>query len=126
MTEEQSNLVRHAQQELKLLGEEPAVVKGYIDMIRIFADMGHSGGSASVFIPTLDRLLRFENLTPLGKIYTTPDEWIDHSGISGSPVWQNCRNCKVFSNDGKSYHNVDQSGPAQTFDDPNDAADVIR
>ena len=126
MTEEQSNLVRHAQRELALLGEEQETVNGYLAMIRIFADMGHSGGSASVFIPTLDRLLRFENLTPLGKIEDAPNEWTDHSGISGSPVWQNGRNSKVFSNDGERYYNVDQRSPAQTFADPSDAADVTR
>ena len=60
-----SNLVRHARRELELIGEDPNWVEGYLDVIRAFAKMGHSGGSASVAIPTIHQLLQFKNLSEL-------------------------------------------------------------
>ena len=103
-TPSESNLMIHARRELELLGEEPEIVEGYLKMIQIFADMGHSGGSASVFIPTLTRLLWFKNLTPLTD---DPDEWVHHTAeVWGEPggVWQNVRNGEAFSDDGgKTY-----------------------
>lgn len=103
--ERQSNLVEHARRELDLLGEEESIILGYLEMIQIFADMGHSGGSASVFVPTLNRLMRFENLKPLTD---DPDEWFFHGeDTSGHPegMWQNRRNGEAFSHDGgKTYY----------------------
>ena len=94
-TPSESNFMIHARRELELLGEEPEIVEGYLKMIQIFADMRHSGGSASVFIPTLTRLLWFKNLTPLTD---DPDEWVHHT------TWQNVRNGEAFSDDGgKTY-----------------------
>lgn len=92
-SESESNLMVHARRELQILGEDPEVVEGYLKMIQIFADMGHSGGSASVFIPTLAALLRFENLKPLTN---DPMEWSE----VGEEMWQNVRNGAAFSNDG--------------------------
>lgn len=60
-----SNLVKHARRELELIGEDPEFIKGYLKVIQAFADMGHSGGSASVAIPTINELLQFNNLSPL-------------------------------------------------------------
>lgn len=104
-SESESNLVNHARTELSLLGEDVATIEGYIKMIQIFADMGHSGGSASVFIPTLNQLLQFKNLTPLTN---DPEEWMfiddDKWGKDGG-IWQNRRNSEAFSNDGgKNYY----------------------
>ena len=100
----ESSLMIHARRELELLGEEPEIVEGYLKMIQIFADMGHSGGSASVFIQTLTRLLWFKNLTPLTD---DPDEWVHHTTeVWGEPggVWQNVRYGEAFSDDGgKTY-----------------------
>jgi len=94
----------HAKKELELLGEEPDFVKGYLDMIQIFEKMGHSGGSASVFIPTLNRLLQLDNLTPLT---SDPDEW-EHHGPDFGNVWQSRRNPKAMSYDGgKTYYLVE-------------------
>jgi len=92
-----SNLVNHAKRELELIGEEPATIAGYLAIVQAFADMGHSGGSASVAIPTINALLQFQNLAPLTN---KPDEWEDRSEISGYPIWQNKRNSTVFSYDG--------------------------
>lgn len=100
-----SNLVDHAKRELELLGEDPRVIDGYLKVIQAFADMGHSGGSASVAIPTIEALLLFKNLTPLTD---NPDEWIQHSedvwGASGG-IYQSKRNPEAFSKDGgKTYY----------------------
>ena len=100
-----SNLIDHARRELELLGEESETVEGYIRVIQAFADMGHSGGSASVAIPTLEQLMSYKNLTPLTD---DPAEWFYHDvelwdGKTG--VWQNIRNGEAFSHDGgKTYY----------------------
>ena len=98
-----SNLVKHARKELELVGEEERTVEGYLRVIQEFADMGHSGGSASVAIPVINRLLQFKNLKPLTN---NPEEWDDRSTESGGvPLWQNNRNSEAFSdNGGKSYY----------------------
>lgn len=96
-----SNLVKHAQRELEIIGEDPASIQHYLDVVRLFASKGHSGGSASVFIPTLQKLLNFENLTP---VTDEPIEWNE----VGENLWQNVRNNSFFSNDGgRSYWSVD-------------------
>lgn len=95
-----SNLVEHARRELEILGEEPETVKGYLNVIQAFADMGHSGGSASVAIPTIERLLRYGNLKPLTN---NPDEWnfiaSEMHGDEEKDLWQSNRNPEAFSND---------------------------
>src|SRR6202008_5091189 len=101
-----SNLVKHAEHELELIKEDPEIVSGYLQMIKIFADMNHSGGSASIFIPTLNQLLQFKNLSPLTD---DPEEWIHHDSATwgsedGKGIWQNKRNSEAFSEDeGKTY-----------------------
>lgn len=93
----ESNLMNHAKRELDAIGEEPEIVKGYLDMIQIFADMGHSGYSGMYFIQVLTRLLDFQNLKPLTE---SPTEW-NHVG---DDLWQSARNGEAFSNDGgKTY-----------------------
>ena len=102
-----SNLVKHARRELELIGEEPETIAGYLAVVQAFADMGHSGGSASVAIPTLQALLQFQNLRPLTD---DPAEWEDRSEVSGYPVWQNSRNGQAFSEDGgKTYALLSES-----------------
>lgn len=104
-----SNLVDHARRELELLKEEPETIEGYLKVIQAFADMGHSGGSAAVAIPTINELLQFKNLTPLTN---NPDEWIHHTSETwGEPggIWQSVRNPGAFSNDGgKTYYLVSE------------------
>lgn len=96
-----SNLVAHAKRELEMIGEEPDVIAGYLKVIRAFADMGHSGGSAMVAIPTINQLLQFENLSPLTD---APEDWIE----VGYGMWQNRRCSRMFSEDGgKTYTDVD-------------------
>lgn len=101
---ENNPLVKHANRELEIIGEEPWAVQGYLDMVKIFVKMGHSGASAGIFTATLNRLLQFKNLAPLTD---NPDEWHYHGkdmwdGEKG--VWQNIRNSEAFSTDGgKTY-----------------------
>lgn len=109
-----SNLVDHARRELELVGEEPETIAGLLAVVQAFADMGHSGGSASVAIPMLNELLQFKNLRPLTD---TPDEW-NHIAeeIAGDPgVWQNTRNSEAFSADGGATYRLNSehvwSGP---------------
>lgn len=99
-----SNLVRHAERELALIGEDPATIAGYLRVIRAFAGGGHSGGSASVAIPVIHQLLQYKNLSPLTD---DPSEWIRRGpemwdGVND--IWQNTRNGQAFSDDeGKTY-----------------------
>jgi hypothetical protein len=99
-----SNLVEHARRELDRVESDPWMKDGLIKVIQAFADMGHSGGSASVAIPLLNDLLRFKNLSPLTD---DPDEWIDQTQYANGKVrlWQNKRNSEAFSVDGgKTYY----------------------
>ena len=108
----QSNLVVHAHRELELIGEDPDTIRGYLRVIQAFADMGHSGGSASVAIPTINRLLQFKNLAPLTD---DPDDWIE----VGYGLWQNRRCSSMFSEDGgRSYTNVDDDEKVVHFSQP--------
>jgi hypothetical protein len=93
----ESNLVAHARRELELIGEEPDVIDWYCRTVREFASYGHSGGSASVTIPVLNKLLQYEPLTPLT---ADPAEWTDRSEMSGYPLWQNARDSRAMSEDG--------------------------
>ena len=96
-----SNLVDHARRELELIGEDAETVAGLLAVVQAFADMGHSGGSASVAIPMLNELLQFKNLRPLTN---DPAEWQDQSEPSGYAMWQNIRNGEAFSDDGGKTH----------------------
>lgn len=104
-----SNLVEHARRELQIIGEDPEVIDGYLKVIQAFADMGHSGGSAMVAIPTINRLLSFENLAPLTD---DPVDWIE----VGDDLWQNRRCSRMFSTDGgKTYTDVDDPQPKVVY-----------
>lgn len=119
---EESNLVTHARRELKVIGEDKYHSEKLVEMVEIFASMGHSGGSAGVAIAQLTALLEFQNLSPLTD---DEDEWYFHANVDfGLPkdawengsggVWQNKRNGEAFSNDGgKTYYLLSEGGNAQ-------------
>lgn len=97
-----SNLVTHAETELRLLGEDQDTVTGYLQVIRAFAEAGHSGGSAMYAIPVINALLQFKNLTPLT---TSSWEWEK----VGPDFWQNRRRSEAFSKDaGKTYYLISE------------------
>lgn len=117
-----SNLVRHAKRELDLLGmgeNSDGVDKlgreGVLDLVRVFAAQGHSGSSAAWMIQTLERLLRFEPLTPLTD---DPDEWMDVSGYAASDArWQSRRHSEAFSHDGgKTYYRLSERDAAGSLE----------
>jgi hypothetical protein len=99
-----SNLVNHARHELELVESDPWLIDGMVKVVQAFADMGHSGGSASIAIPMLHDLLQFKNLAPLTD---DPSEWEDQTEMTGGSVrlWQNKRNSEAFSlNGGVTYY----------------------
>ena len=95
-----TSLVEHAKRELELCGqmeEDPAYAQSIIAAIAAFASYGHSGGSAMVALEQMHNLLQYRTLSPLT---SNSDEWIDQSGISGSPLWQSVRDPAAMSRDG--------------------------
>lgn len=122
------SLVEHARRELTLFGEDPETIDAIASVVQAFADTGPSGGSAPYIIAYLEKLLRFEPLTPLTN---DPGEWTDRSDISGYPVWQSNRDGRAMSEDGgKTYWLVDEreaagsveTTPVYTAADPVPAA----
>lgn len=102
-----SNLVNHARRELELIDEDPWLTDGILKVVQDFADMGHSGTSASHTIGVLYQLLQFKNLSPLTD---DPSEW---NHVHGD-VWQSSRNAEAFSNDeGKTYYLLGEGGNDQ-------------
>jgi len=101
-----SNLIDHADRELRLLDNDDAMNQGILAMVAVFSTMGHSGSSAEYTTQVLTRLLRYENLSPLTD---DPDEWnpiVEGMLASGQgPLWQSSRNPEAFSHDGgKTYY----------------------
>src|SRR5262245_9190207 len=98
------SLLSHAEHELKLLSDgEPdevqvAMNKHILEMVKLFAEEGHSGFSASYAVGILEKLLRFEPLKPLTG---EDDEWAE---IEAGNTWQNRRCSHVFKGaDGRGY-----------------------
>lgn len=104
-------LVSHAERELRLAGlfDENSdyngkLGKATLDLIKIFAEQGHSGGSSAMVRELFSELSNFQNLTP---ITFNTDEWNDVSEMSQEPMWQSSRNPSFFSKDGgKTWYDV--------------------
>lgn len=101
----ESNLLRHAREELKRIGAldcpmQQAINKHILKMIELFSEEGHSGSSAPYTINTLKELLFFRPLTPL----TGDDaEWFIHD--HGEDMYAQNKRCgHVFKRrDGTAY-----------------------
>lgn len=94
-------LVEHARRELARIGEDQDVTDGIVNVIAAFAEVADSGGSTPFVIARVEKLMRFEPLSPLTD---DPAEWQDQSAASGCPLWQFVRNPMAFSTDsGKTY-----------------------
>lgn len=101
------SLIAHAEHELSLIADgehsemQQAMNKHILEMVKLFAEEGHSGFSASYAVAVLEKLLRFEPLTPLTG---ADDEWNDVSNYGPEPCWQNRRCSHVFKGaDGRAY-----------------------
>lgn len=97
-----------AERELDLLGlfehsPDPMNVdmrRHILHMIDEFSAEGHSGFSAAYAISILEKLLRFEPVTPLsGEDW----EWVDVAEQNGSTLWQNSRCSRVFKDSTGAY-----------------------
>jgi hypothetical protein len=110
------SLVEHAEREMKLIGldKKDAVYDGMLydavmELVKVFAEQGHSGMSAGRTLFLFDKVARFKNLSPLTN---SPNEWMevsDYAGPEQKGVWQNRRDSECFSNDGgKTYYNLNE------------------
>jgi hypothetical protein len=107
----ESELVRHARQELKLAGmyDEEGVDYGpgniaeeVIRVIKAFSAGGHSEGSILMTLDIVNKLVRFKPLSPLT---ASPDEWMEVT----VGMWQSRRQATAFSTDGgKTYYDLDE------------------
>ena len=99
-----SNLLKHAERELKLIGydgkdEYNNMAKAAImELLTTFANQGHSGFSANYIVNLFNKLAKYETLSPLKG---NDDEWGDVSDMSGDrkTLFQNNRDGRVFKND---------------------------
>ncbi|MDQ0694211.1 hypothetical protein [Streptomyces sp. W4I9-2] len=103
-----SPLVDHARRELALIGEDEWLTNGLCKVIEAFAAMGHSGSSAEHSTAVLEKLLRYQPLSP---ITDDPAEWEDRSEMSGYPIWQNTRDSRAMSRDGGKTYTLVNEGP---------------
>ena len=110
---QESILVQKARFELeraKLAGEEfPDFNNKVLEIVSIFASMGHSGSSAEYTRHVIDTLLRQKALSPLTD---DPDEWEEHDPSmwdGRNKIWQNRRDSTAFSTDGgETYFYLDE------------------
>lgn len=118
-----SNMIDYAKRELDAVGmtensdDYSSALRSHIlKMIELFADEGHSGSSAAYAVNCLNKLLRFEPLSPLTG---EDDEW--HFINSGPEIaYQNNRCYRVFKRaDGTAYDScgrafIDKDGYSYT------------
>lgn len=71
------SLVEHAERELSLAGWNEEDSKGVMQLIKVFAEQGHGGGSAMPTLAVFYKLARFKTLTPL---MGTSEEWMEVNG----------------------------------------------
>ena len=106
-----SNLYNHALTEFRAAGwtdedgkfkdeMQEMICKHVLELLKIFADEGHSGTTAPYTVRMFEKLAMFEPLVPLtGEEW----EWFDH----GNGVFQNKRCSRVFKQpdrfDGQAY-----------------------
>lgn len=118
-----SNLKNYAIDELTRIGMyssgdemNDSMCKHILKMVDVFDDEGHSGFSAEYAISILQKLLRFEPLSPLTG---EDDEWNE----VGTGIYQNNRLSRVFK-EGKDGQAYDMHG--KVFVEPNGACYTSR
>ena len=104
-----SNLLKHAERELSLIGYDGKdaynnMAKAAImELLTTFANQGHSGFSANYVTDVFNKLARYKILSPL----TGEDnEWNDITEMSGDKktLFQNNRDSAVFKDDTGCYY----------------------
>ena len=97
-----SNIVKHAREEFKVLGwpgdceMQAEMCKCVEDLLYVFASQGHSGFSAGYAINLFQKLADFKPISPL----TGADfEWVE----IGDGEYQNRRCSRVFKKNGQAY-----------------------
>jgi hypothetical protein len=116
------SLLHHAKRELDIIGMtestdsmDKSMRDHILHMIEEFSKEGHSGFSASYAISCLQKLLRFEPLSPL----TGEDsEWCNVSEASGYTLYQNNRCSRIFKDD-KGCYDIDGKVFVEYFIDDN-------
>lgn len=104
------NLEEFAKKELELSGafDEDSFYGGLVgeavmELVKVFADQGHSGASAPLVSHIFGRVANWKPLAPLTGEY---DEWFEHNeGDADTILWQNKRCFSVFKEgkDGQPY-----------------------
>lgn len=112
-----SNLVRHAEQELRFAGlygkdsdYDGMIAEAVMKLVKVHAEEGHSGMSHSLTLEVFNRVVRFKTLTPITNLN---DEWMkvgkDMMPEGAKTCWQNKRTSSLFSHDGgKTYYDLDE------------------
>jgi hypothetical protein len=129
--EEESNHVKWAIDELKYAklldnDDDPELEKEFIEynkmvaesvisVLKEFSKAGHSGFSSSMAIELLNKLLKYQNLTPLTD---NPEEWMDIADMmDGNIMYQSRRNPACFTENMKQYYNIDDpDGKEKLYD----------
>lgn len=102
-------LVEHAERELALAGVagdddyDGMLYEAVMELVRKFADQGHSGASAAMAVSMVEKLMRFEPLTPLTGDDTEWNDVSDVGGRDGGALFQNNRYSAVFKDDDLVY-----------------------
>lgn len=105
-----SDLVSYAEQELRKAGlfdkdsdYDGDIGPAALEIVKAFSEQGHSGFSAALVTNIVQKLMKFEPLSPLTG---EDDEWslICDERTSQKAVYQNKRCFSVFKEDGVSYH----------------------
>lgn len=107
------SLVQHAERELRKAGlfDEDAdyggmLGEGVLELVKVFAEQGHSGFSARMAIRLFAKVANYETLTPIDNPATT-GEYI--ACDLGEMTWQATRKYSLFSNDGgRSWYDIDR------------------
>jgi hypothetical protein len=102
-----SNLLDFAKKELSIIGMDENSLDIDLDMrnhilhmIEEFSQESHSGFSASYAISILEKLLKYQPLSP---ITGEDSEWTDVAEQSGYQLYQNKRCSSVFKSNGAAY-----------------------
>jgi hypothetical protein len=104
------NLIDHCKKELQLAGYydgdqyDAQIAQDVLALAEVFSNQQHSGFSAEAVLFTFNKVINWENLSPLT---SDPEEWVDVGDMMGKPCWQSSRNPRVFSDDGgKTWYKV--------------------